>query len=192
MIQHATQRIRMLPVNQRVAKEANLEKTKTLPQKHQKTILNFDATFAKVAKVRVSDVVAVVIATALRNQKTPLLNPVSEKPASPRMQMLPVNQRVAKEAANHEKTKTLPQKHQKTILNFDAIFAKAANDVLAVVIATALGNQKTPLLNRVSEKAATIQTASQRTSLVNHAMIAKIAENVKIVVIHLMTLLMIQ
>jgi hypothetical protein len=48
------------------------------------------------------------------------------------------------------------------------------------------------LLNPVSEKAATIQTASQRTSLVNHAMIAKIAENVKIVVIHLMTLLMIQ
>merc|ERR1719208_792931 len=64
--------------------------------------------------------------------------------------------------ANHEKTKTLPLKHQKTILNFDATFAKATNDVVAVVIATALGNQKTQLLNHVSEKAATIQNASQR------------------------------
>merc|ERR1719450_2079008 len=101
--------------SRRGAKEtANLEKTKTLPRKHQKTILNFDATSAKAANKKV----AVVIATALGNQKTPLLNPVSEKPASPRMQMLPVNRRVA-EAANHEKTKTLPQKHQKTILNFD-------------------------------------------------------------------------
>merc|ERR1719492_294109 len=100
----------MLPVNQRVAKEAaNHEKTKTLPLKHQKTILNFDATFAKAA----NDVVAVVIATALGNQKTPLPNPVSEKAATTqhaiqRKRMLPVNQRVAKEAANHEKTKTLP------------------------------------------------------------------------------------
>merc|ERR1712241_1207913 len=112
---------------------ANLEKTKTLPRKHQKTILNFDATFAKAA----NDVVAVVIATALGNQKTQLLNHVSEKAATiqhetQRMRMLPVNQRVAKEAANHEKTKTLPQKHQKTILNFDATFAKAS-DVVAVV-----------------------------------------------------------
>merc|ERR1712117_513896 len=130
--------------------------------------------------------VAVATTTALGNQKTPLLNHVSEKAATiqhetQRMRMLPVNQRVAKEAANHEKTKTLPQKHQRTILNFDATFAKAANKKVAVVIATALGNQKTLLLNRVSEKA-----ASQRTSLVNHVMIAKIAEN--IVVIHLTTL----
>merc|ERR1712117_665414 len=115
-IQHETQRMRMLPVNQRVAKEAaNLEKTKTLPLKHQKTILNFDATFAKAANKKV----AVVIATALGNQKTQLLNHVSEKAATiqhatQRMRMLPVNQRVAREAVNHEKTKTLPQKHQKT------------------------------------------------------------------------------
>merc|ERR1712117_500108 len=153
-IQQATQRMRMLPVNQRVAKRTtNLEKTKTLPRKHQKTIFNFDATFAKVAKVRISDV---VIATALGNQKTPLLNRVSEKPASPRMQMLLVNQRVAKEAANLEKTKTLPQKHQKTILNFGATFAKVAKVSDVVVMATALRNQKTPQLNPASEKAATI------------------------------------
>merc|ERR1711971_1285442 len=136
---------------------------KTLPLKHQKTILNFDATFAKAA----NDVVAVVIATALGNQKTPLLNHVSEKAAtiqnaSQRMRMSLASRRVAKETANLEKTKTLPRKHQKTILNFDATFAKAANDVVAVVIATALGNQRTPLLNHVSEKAATIQHATQR------------------------------
>merc|ERR1711879_1039361 len=96
------------------------------------------------------------------------------------------------ETANLEKTRTLPRKHQKMILNFDATFAKAS-DVVAVVnlIATALRNQKTRLLNRVSEKAATIQNASQRTLLVKHVMIAKIAENVKIVVI-LMTRLMIR
>merc|ERR1719410_1698876 len=139
--------MRMSPVNQRVAKKtANLEKTKTLPRKHQKTILNFDATFAKA-----SDVVAVVnlIATALRNQKTLLLNRVSEKAATIqnaglRMRMSPVNQRVAKETANLEKTKTLPRKHQKTILNFDATLAKVSDVVAAVVTATALKNQKTP------------------------------------------------
>merc|ERR1712117_566611 len=97
--------------------------------------------------------VAVVIATALGNQRTQLLNHVSEKAATiqhatQRMRRLPVNQRVAREVVNHEKTKTLPQRHQKTILNFDATFAKAAN-VVAVVTATALGNQKTPLLNPV-------------------------------------------
>merc|ERR1719433_1699278 len=154
MIQNAGLRMRMSPVNQKVAKEAaNLEKTKTLPQKHQK-ILNFDATFAKA-----SDVVAVVnlIATALRNQKTRLLNRVSEKAATIqnaglRMRMSPVNQRVAKENANLEKTTTLPRKHQKMILNFDATFAKVSDVVAAVVIATALGNQRTPLLNPVSEK----------------------------------------
>merc|ERR1719361_3246606 len=111
MIQNAGLRMRMSPVNQKVAKEAaNLEKTRTLPRKHQKMILNFDATFAKV-----SDVVAVVIATALRNQKTPLLNHVSEKAAmiqnaGLRMRISPVNQKVAKETANLEKTRTLLQK----------------------------------------------------------------------------------
>merc|ERR1719346_809002 len=126
-------------MNQRVAKEAaNHEKTKTLPLKHQKTILNFDATFAKAT----NDVVVVVIATALGNQKTQLLNHVSEKAAtiqnaSQRMRMSLASRRVAKETANLEKTKTLPRKHQKTILNFDATFAKVAkvraSDVVAVV-----------------------------------------------------------
>merc|ERR1719433_650557 len=165
MIQNAGLRMRMSPVNQKVAKEAaNLEKTKTLPQKHQKMILNFDATFAKA-----SDVVAVVnlIATALENQKTRLMNHVSEKAAmiqnaGLRMRMSPVNQKVAKEAANLEKTRTLPRKHQKMTLNFDATFAKVSDVVAAVVIATALGNQKTPLLNPVSEKAAMIQNAIPR------------------------------
>merc|ERR1711877_77698 len=84
--------------------------------------------------------------------------------------------------------KTPPQKHQKMILNFDATFAKATDVEAAVnLMATALGNQKTPLLNHVSEKAAAIQ--QRMMSLVNHVMIAKIAENVKIVVI-LTTLLM--
>merc|ERR1719284_2361870 len=142
MIQNAGLRMRMSPVNQKGAKEtANLEKTRTLPQKHQKTILNFDVTLAKVSDV----VAAVVIATAPKNQKTPLLNPVSEKAAmiqnaGQRMQMSPVNQKVAKETANLEKTKTLPQKHQKTILNFDATLAKVSDVVAAVVIATALRN----------------------------------------------------
>merc|ERR1719219_1566184 len=151
-------------------------------------ILNFDATFAKA-----TDVVAAVnlMATALGNQKTPLLNHVSEKAATIQhasRRMLPVNPRVAREAENLEKMKTQPQKHQKMILNFDATFAKATDVVAAVnLMATALGNQKTPLLNHVSEKAAAIQ--QRMMSLVNHVMIAKIAENVKIVVI-LTTLLM--
>merc|ERR1711953_451292 len=145
---------------------------------------NFDATFAKAAAVN-------LMATALGNQKTPLLNRVSEKAATIQnvsRRMLPVNQRVARETANLEKMKTPPQKHQKMILNFDAIFAKATDVEAAVnLMATALGNQKTPLLNHVSEKAAAIQ--QRMMSLVNHVMIAKIAENVKIVVI-LTTLLM--
>merc|ERR1719228_1532841 len=151
-------------------------------------ILNFDATFAKA-----TDVVAAVnlMATALGNQKIPLLSHVSEKAATiqnvSRRNLL-VNPRVARETANLEKMKTQPQKHRKMILNFDATFAKATDVVAAVnLMATALGNQKTPLLSHVSEKAAAIQ--QRMTSLVNHVMIAKIAENVKIVVI-LTTLLM--
>merc|ERR1712117_926699 len=98
----------------------------------------------------------------------------------------PVNPRVAREAESLAKMKTPPQKHQKkTILNFDATFAKATEvDAAVNLMATALGNQKTPLLNHVSEKAAAIQ--QRMMSLVNHVMIqnAKIAaENVKIVVI---------
>merc|ERR1719493_656997 len=150
----------MPPVNPRVAREAeNLEKMKTPPQKHQKKmILNFDATLAKA-----TDVVAVnLMATALGNQKTPLLNHVSEKAATIQnasRRMLPVNPRVARETANLAKMKTPPQKHQKKmILNFDATFAKATDVVAAVnLMATALGNQKTPLVNHVSEKAAAIQ-----------------------------------
>merc|ERR1719308_473934 len=134
----------MLPVNPRVAREtANLEKMKTPPQKHQKKmILNFDATFAKA-----TDVVAAVnlMATALGNQKTPLLNHVSEKAATIQnasRRMLPVNSRVAREAANLEKMKTPLQKLQKMILNFDATLAKATDVEAAVnLMATALGNQ---------------------------------------------------
>merc|ERR1719480_460723 len=82
--------------------------------------------------------------------------------------MLPVNPRVAREAANLEKMKTPPQKLQKMILNFDATFAKATDVEAAVnLMATALGNQKTPLVNHVSEKAATIQNASRRMLPVN-------------------------
>merc|ERR1719346_820429 len=82
--------------------------------------------------------------------------------------MLPVNPRVAREAANLEKMKTPPQKLQKMILNFDATLAAKATDVVAVnLMATALGNQKTPLLNHVSEKAATIQDVSRRMLPVN-------------------------
>jgi hypothetical protein len=119
-------------------------------------------------------------------------NAASEKAAAIQnasRRMLPVNPRVARETANLAKMKTPPQKHQKKmILNFDATFAKATDVVAAVnLMATALGNQKTPLVNHVSEKAAAIQ--QRMMSLVNHVMIAKIAENVKIVVI-LTTLLM--
>merc|ERR1712014_492679 len=149
---------------------------------------NFDATLA----AKATDVVAAnLMATALGNQKTPLLNHVSEKAATIQnvsRRMLPVNPRAAREAENLAKMKTPPQKHQKMILNFDATFAKATDVEAAVnLMATALGNQKTPLLNHVSEKAAAIQ--QRMMSLVNHVMLAKIAENVKIVVI-LTTLLM--
>merc|ERR1719308_281633 len=134
----------MLPVNPRVAREAeNLEKMKTQPQKHQKKmILNFDATFAKA-----TDVVAAVnlMATALGNQKTQLLNHGSEKAATIQnasRRMLPGNPRVAREAANLEKMKTPLQKLQKMILNFDATLAKATDVEAAVnLMATALGNQ---------------------------------------------------
>merc|ERR1712117_900796 len=149
--------------NPRVAREAeNLEKMKTPPQKHRKKmILNFDATIAKAAAVN-------LMATALGNQKTPLLNHVSEKAATIQnasRRMLPVNPRVAREAANLEKMKTPPQKLQKMILNFDATLAKATDVVAVNLMATVLGNQKTPLVNHVSEKAATI--ASRRMLPVN-------------------------
>merc|ERR1719493_613818 len=82
--------------------------------------------------------------------------------------MPPVNPRVAREAENLAKMKTPPQKHQKKmILNFDATLAKATDVVAANLMATALGNQKTRLLNHVSEKAATIQHGSLRMSPVN-------------------------
>merc|ERR1719238_513361 len=179
MIQHES--LRMSPVNPRVAREAeNLAKMKTPPQKHQKkTILNFDATFAKATEVEAA---VNPMATALGNQKTPLLNHVSEKAATIQnasRRMLPVNPRVAREAANLEKMKTPPQKLQKMILNFDATFAKATDVEAAVnLMATALGNQKTPLLNHVSEKAATIQNASRRMLPVNPR-VAREAENLE-------------
>merc|ERR1711953_897198 len=75
----------------------------------------------------------------------------------------------------------------------DATLAKATDVAAVNLMATALGNQKTPLLNHVSEKAAAIQ--QRMMSLVNHVMIAKIAENVKIVVIlttHLMNYQLLQ
>merc|ERR1712198_415859 len=132
---------------------------KTPPQKLQKMILNFDATLAKA-----TDVAAVnLMATALGNQKTPLVNHVSEKAATIQhasLRMSPVNPRVAREAANLEKMKTPPQKLQKMIWNFDATLAKATDVVAVNLMATVLGNQKTPLVNHVSEKAATI--ASRR------------------------------
>merc|ERR1719228_1169591 len=117
-------------------------------------ILNFDATFAKA-----TDVVAAVnlMATALGNQKTPLLSHVSEKAATIQnvsRRTLHVNPRVARETANLEKMKTQPQKHRKKmILNFDATFAKATDVVAAV--------------NLMATKAATIQNVSRRTLLVN-------------------------
>merc|ERR1712027_226287 len=156
----------------------------TPPQKLQKMILNFDATFRKATNVAAVN----LMATALGNQKTPLPNHVSAKAATIQyesLRMSPVNPRVAREAESLAKMKTPPQKHQKkTILNFVATFAKATEvDAAVNLMATALGNQKTPLLNHVSEKAAAIQ--QRMMSLVNHVMIqnAKIAENVKIVVI---------
>merc|ERR1711912_201889 len=115
---------------------ANLEKMKTPPQKLQKMILNFDATFAKmVAAVNLK-------ATALGNQKTPLPNHVSAKAATIQhgsLRMSPVNPRVAREAESLAKMKTPPQKHQKkTILNFDATFAKATEvDAAVNLMATA-------------------------------------------------------
>merc|ERR1719300_2036168 len=131
-------------------------------------ILNFDATLA----AKATDVVAAVnlMATALGNQKTPLVNHVSEKAATIQhgsLRMSPVNPRVAREAESLAKMKTPPQKHQKkTILNFDATLAKATEVEAAVnLMATALGNQKTPLLNHVSEKAVAIQ--QRMMSLVN-------------------------
>merc|ERR1719403_669818 len=168
---------RMLPVNlvmarnanvdARVAREvANLEKM-ILPPKLQKTILNFDATFAKTSKV-----VAVVM-TAPVNQRMLL---VLQRMSLASRRMLPVNRvmarnadvdaRVAREVANLEKIK-LPLQHQKMILNFDATCAKAS-EVVAVVMTAPV---------------------NQRMLLVLLVMIAKIAENVKVVVI-LMTLLM--
>merc|ERR1712198_560600 len=122
--------------------------------------------------VKATDAMAVnLMATALGNQKTPLVNHVSEKAATTQnasRRMSPVNPRVARWAENHAKMKTPPQKHQKMILNFDATLAAKATDVVAVnLMATALGNQKTPLQNHVSEKAAMIQHASLRMSPVN-------------------------
>merc|ERR1719461_1992587 len=138
----------------RVAREAeNLEKMKP-PQKHQKTLLSFDETFAKA--------VDVVVMTVLLNRRMSLVNHA--------MVTIVNDARVESLVVNHEKTKTLPQEHQKTIFNFDAPFGKAD-----VVMTTQVKKRMSPV--------------NRRMLLVNHVMIAKIAENAEIVVI-LMTLLM--
>jgi len=171
LIQHASQRqlvsLALVLTAVRAEKVAVNHEKMRQPPKHQKMTLSFDATFAK------ANDVAVMVMTAPVNQRMLL---VHQRMSLASRRTLPVNLalvmnvndvRVAREAASHEKTKKL-QKHQKMILNFDATFAKAT-DVDAVVMTTALVNP--------------------RTSLVNLVMIAKIAENVQIVVI-LMTLLM--
>merc|ERR1712117_61022 len=104
------------------------------------------------------------------NRRMSLVNPVLVMIAN-------VDARVAREIANLERVKTKPQKHPKMILNFDATFAKASNVVAAVVMMTAPENQRMSLVHlRMSP-------VSQRMSLVNLVMIARIAENVKHVVI---------
>merc|ERR1719204_2403503 len=171
------------PVNPAMVMIANVDarvtvnhEKKNLPLKHQKMTLNFDATFVKASDV----VAAVVMTTAPVNQRMLL---VHQRMSLASRRMLPVNlvmarnanleARVAREVANLEKM-ILPLKLQKTILNFDATFAKTS-EVVAVVM-TAPVNQRMLLV-------------LQRMSLVNLVMIAKIAENVKVVVI-MMTLLM--
>merc|ERR1711963_1278972 len=57
-------------VDARVAREtANLERVKTKPRKHPKMISNFDATFAKAITKATGVVAAVVMTTALENQR---------------------------------------------------------------------------------------------------------------------------
>merc|ERR1719394_800406 len=173
---------KMVPVNLATTipdvearKTANHEKIR-LPPKHQKMILNFDATLAANA-TDVED--AVVMMTAPANQKMPL---ASQKiPPVNLVTMTTVNDaKVAREAASHEKMTRKRRKKQKIFLSSDAIFVKASDAVDDVVVAevmtTALVNQRTSLV-------------SQRTLLVNLVMIAKIVENVEVVLI-LMTLLM--
>merc|ERR1719471_950284 len=109
-------------------KTANHEKIRPLP-KHQKMILNFDATLA----VNATDVVAAVVMTALANQK--MMSPMSRRmlPANLAKAMI-VKVRDAKEDANLEKMmKRL--KNPKIFLNFDATFAEE-NDVADTVVMT--------------------------------------------------------
>merc|ERR550534_114738 len=62
-------------VETRVAREtANPERVKTKPQKHPKMILNFDATFAKAITKASNVVAAVVMTTALENQRMLLVH----------------------------------------------------------------------------------------------------------------------
>merc|ERR1719333_1839661 len=174
---------RMLPVNlatatiadARAASEvASLEKMTRL-QKNSKMILSFDATFAKA-----NDVVdAVVMMTAPANQRMPLAS--QKMPPVNLVTMTTVNDaRVAREAANHEKMTRL-QKNPKTILSFDATLEKASDvvdDVMAAeVMTTAPVNQRMLLVHQ------RMSHMSQRTLLVNLVMIAKIVENVEVVVI---------
>merc|ERR1712136_169696 len=89
----------------------------------------------------------------------------------------------ARVTGNHAKI-NLPPKPQKMILNFDATFVKASDVVAAVVMTTAPVNQRMLLVlqRRMS-------LVSQRTVLVNLVMIAKIAKIVENIVVILMTLL---
>merc|ERR1719373_812004 len=164
---------KMVPVNlattipDEARKTANHEKIR-LPPKHQKMILNFDATLAANA-TDVED--AVVMMTAPANQKMPLAS--QKMPPVTLVTMTTVNDaKVAREAASHEKMTRKRRKKQKIFLSSDATFAKASDAVDDVVVAEVM----------------TTALVSQRTLLVNLVMIAKIVENVEVVLI-LMTLM---
>merc|ERR1719499_792357 len=125
-----------------------------LPRKHQKMILNFDATFVK---KEARDVVAdVVMTTAPVNQK-----------------ILLVNLATARRVTRVTEVMTLPQKHQKMILNFDATFVKKeASDVVAdVVMTTAPVNQKMLLVNLATARRVTRVTEKMILPLKHQKMI---------------------
>jgi len=132
--------------------------------------------------VEATDVVAVVMATVLGNQKIPLPNHVSEKVATIQhaSQRLLVNLalvmtavRVARVAVNHEKMR-LPPKNQKMILNFDVTFAKVA----AVVLTIAPVNKRMLLVDQ------RMSLASRRMQLVNLAMVLTAVRVARVAVSH--------
>jgi len=121
------------------ARTANHEKMR-LPPKHQKMILNFDATLAVNATV-----VAAVVMTALANQK--MMSPVSRRmlPANLATAMI-ANVRDAREVTNLEKMKRL--KIPKIFLSFDATFVEENDVADAVVMTTAPVNQRMSLVSQ--------------------------------------------